>query len=243
VERVLLSCLAEAAMRISKTTWSAVLLAVAACGGLVAACAASQPGVKPDEMSASQHREAAQHERKLAQESADRYDPAAGRSSAMAPAGSAETGVVFPTSVYNPTEGWLRDADKHREHARQHEHAAATLEKFEEAECREFPESTRAACPLLGPVTQIDDVSRGVRVTFAPSVRVDAVAAHMRCHYAYARSHAFDARVTCPLYMPGIAIRQAGDHAVELTASDAARVGELRTRSREEAVFTTQAGK
>jgi hypothetical protein len=217
-----------------RVTWFAVLFA--------AACAGPKPGLKADDMSASQHRQAAQHEHQLAQESADRYDPAAGRSSAMAPVGSGEPGVVFPTTVYNPTEGWLRDADKHREHARQHERAAAALEKFEQAECGEFPESTRAACPLLGPVTQIDDVSRGVRVTFAPKVRVDAVTAHMRCHYAYARAHAFDARVSCPLYMPGLGIRQASEHAVELTAPDGAHVDELRTRSREEAVFT-QGGK
>jgi hypothetical protein len=240
MERVLLSGETEAAMTIPKTSWYALMFAVAACAG-------PQPGVKPDDMSASDHRAAAQHERKLAQESADRYDPAAARSTALPPPNNNPTGsdtnVVYPTAVYNPTEGWLRDADKHREHARQHERAAATLERFEEAECREFPERTRAACPLLGPVTQIDDVSRGVRVTFAPAVRVDAVAAHMRCHYAYARSHAFDERVSCPMYMPGIGIRQSGEHAVELTAPDAAHVDELRARSREEAVFATQGGK
>jgi hypothetical protein len=207
-----------------------------------AACAAREPNVKPNDMSAAEHRAEAQHQRELAQESRDRYQPGAGRPVPLAPPGQPEPGgVVFPLSVYNPTEGYLREADKHREHARQHEKAAAALEKFEEGECREFPERTRAACPLLAPVAKIDDVDRGVRVTFAPGTRVDAVAAHMRCHYAYARAHGFDARVSCPLYMPGIEIAQTGPSAVEIKTHNQAQVGDLRARAREEAVFTRRA--
>jgi hypothetical protein len=188
-------------------------------------------------MSAAQHRENAQRERALAAQHADRYDPAAARTTALAPPGLQDSNVAFPTAVYNPTEGHLREADAHRAHARDHEKAAKELERFEAAECGELPERTRAACPLLGPVTQIDDVARGVRVTFAPGTRVDAVVAHMRCHYAYARSRAFDARVSCPLYMLGIEIRKVGDLSVEIATSDRGRVEELRIRSREEAVF------
>ena len=139
--------------------------------------------------------------------------------------------------MYNPTEGFLREADEHRAHAREHEKAAGALEKFEDGECREFPERTRAACPLLGPVTKIDDVAKGVRVTFAPGTRVDAVAAHMRCHYAYAKAHGFDTRVNCPLYMPGVQIAQAGDAAVELKTRNRAQVDDLRARVREEAIY------
>jgi hypothetical protein len=201
------------------------------------ACAANQPGVRPDDMSAASHRENAAHERTLAQEKTDRYDPGAARTTALAPQRAADGNIAFPTSVYNPTEGYLREADKHRAHAREHELAAKALERFEAAECGELPERTRSACPLLGPVVKIDDVRWGVRVTFAPGTRVDAVAAHMRCHYAFARSHGFDARVSCPLYMPGLQIRQAGALAVQLEAPDQGHVDELRTRSREEAVF------
>jgi hypothetical protein len=202
-----------------------------------AACAGTQPRVKPDDMSAADHREAARHERELAKQHAALYDPGAARVSPMAPPSPLESGILFPASVYNPTEGHLREADKHREHAREHERAAAALEHFEEGACGEFPERTRAACPLLGPVTKIDDVAQGVRVTFAAGARVDAIVDHMRCHYAYARSHAFDARVNCPLYMPGITIRRSGDLAVEILAPDQAHVEELRARSREEAVY------
>jgi hypothetical protein len=223
-------------MRNRMMSWALALVFGVACG-------ATQSGVKPDDMSAAAHRESAEHERKLAQESADRYDPAAARTTALAPPQATDSGTMFPTAVYNPTEGYLREADKHRAHARQHEAAAKTLERFEAAECGALPEGTRAACPLLGPVTKIDDVPRGVRVSFVEGTRVDAVVAHMRCHYAYARSHGFDARVTCPLYMPGIQIRRAGDLSVELRASDARRVDELRTRSREEAVYAAKGRK
>jgi hypothetical protein len=211
---------------------------------LGAACAAREPNVKPTDMSAADHRAEAQHQRQLAQEDADRYRPGAARVIVPSAPGANEAGgIAFPITVYNPTDGFLREADQHRAHAREHEKAAAALEKFEEGECREFPEQTRAACPLLGPVTKIEDVQRGVRVTFAPGIRVDAVVAHMRCHYAYARAHGFDARVSCPLYMPGIVIEPAGNSAVEIHARTKAEVDDLRARAREEAVFTSRAAK
>jgi hypothetical protein len=217
-------------MKTRVTSWAVALVVGAACAG-------AQPSMKPDDMSAAEHHDAARHERELAQQNATLYDPGASRVSPLAPPAALGNEVVFPASIYNPTEVHLREADKHREHAREHERAAAALEHFEEGACREFPERTRAACPLLGPVTTIEDLPRGVRVTFAPGTRVDAVVEHMRCHYAYARARAFDARVTCPLYMPGISIRRAGALAVDLAAPDEAHVAELRAGSREEAVF------
>jgi hypothetical protein len=206
---------------------------------LAVGCASRQPAVKPDDMSAEQHRAQAQHERELARQDVSHYDPNAGRVDVAPPPPRAfNDGVEFPVSVYNPTERYLRAADKHRAHAREHEKAAAALDKFEAGECKMFPVETRAACPLLGPVDKIEDVARGVRVTFTAGTRVDAVAAHMRCHYAYARARGFDERVSCPLYMPGIEITEAGAAAVDLTTRDPAKVAELRARSREEAVFS-----
>jgi len=209
-----------------------------------AACAAREPNVQPTDMSAGEHRAEAQRQRQLAQEDADRYQPGAAHVVALgSPGGADATGVAFPLSVYNPTEGYLRQADQHRAHAREHERAAASLEKFEQAECRAFPEQTRAACPLLVPVTKIDDISHGVRVTFTPGTRVDAVVAHMRCHYAYARAHGFEARVSCPLYMPGIEIERAGAAAVDLKVRNREQVDDLRARAREEAVFSQREAK
>jgi hypothetical protein len=217
-----------------KISWTLGLL-------LGAACAAREPNVKPTDMGAAEHRAEAEHQRELARDDASHYRPDDARVIALAPPGNAMTAVDFPVSVYNPTEGYLQRADEHRAHAKEHERAAAALEKFEEGECKAFPERTRVACPLLGPVTKIEDVERGVRVTFAPGTRVDAVAAHMRCHYAYARAHGFDARVSCPLYMPGIEIAQQSGTAVDIKVRDKAKVTELRSRAREEAVFAAGA--
>jgi hypothetical protein len=211
-----------------------LVLAIAAMG-----CGTGKDAVKPDDMSAAQHRAEATRENEAARQHAEDYDPHATVPSPFRPAGAAAPGdFLFPMSVYNPTDGELTRADEHRAHARAHERAAEALERFEDAECLNFPPSTRAACPLLGPVAHVDDVPGGVRVKFVPGTRVDAVFAHMRCHYAYARARAFEEATSCPLYMRGIDIARAKDPlAIEITTAAADQVAELRARSREEAVY------
>jgi hypothetical protein len=210
-----------------------------------AGCGAGAPAVKPDDMGAAAHRQEAAKERAEAGEHARKYDPAAARPMPASSVGSdAQAHYLFPTTVYNPTEIHLAEADRHRAHARQHEKAAQALEAFEEVECKSFPPSTRAACPLLAPVTAVDDIDGGVRVTMLRGTRVDAVVAHMRCHYAYARARGFAERVSCPIYMPGVDIRASRDgSAVEITTADAKAVGELRGRAREEAIYARGAGR
>jgi hypothetical protein len=218
----------------------AVLVLVTAAGS----CGTGGGAVKPDEMSAAQHRDEAARENEAARQHAKDYNPRATAVSSFRPAGGAPSDdYLFPLSVYNPTEGELRRADQHRAHARQHEKAARALEHFEDAECRGFPPVTRAACPLLRPVRRIDDIAGGIRVTFGPKTPVNAVLAHMRCHYAYARARAFEDAVSCPLYVRGIEIKRATDPlAIEITTADWQRVDDLRVRSREEAVFAVGGG-
>jgi hypothetical protein len=195
--------------------------------------------VNPDEMSAAQHRDEAWRERQEAREHAREYDPHATVAAPLQPVGTPGQGdPAYAPSAYNPTEQHLRQADEHRAHARQHEKAAQALERFEAAECRGFPPSVRAACPLLNPVTRIDDVAGGVRVTFMPGTRVDAVAAHMRCHQAYARARAFEENATCPLYMQGVEFSAvSGATAIDITTKNQSLIGEVRVRSRGEAVY------
>jgi hypothetical protein len=203
---------------------------------LLASCAGQKPDVRADDMSAAQHREAAAREAAAADREANRYQPSATRPSPFGdPLGK---DYLYAVTVYNPTEGHLAEAEAHRAHARAHARAAEFLDRFEEAECADFPAATRAACPLLGPVVRIDDVDGGVRVRFKDGVRVDAVIAHMRCHYAFARARAFDASLSCPLYVRGIEVRRALDStAVEIVSADPKVIREIRTRSREEAIF------
>jgi hypothetical protein len=199
--------------------------------------------VNPDEMSAAQHRDEAFREKQQAREHAREYDPHA--TIAAPPQRVPGQGdSAYAPSAYNPTEQHLRQADDHRAHARQHEKAAQALEKFEAAECRGFPPSVRAACPLLNPVTSIDDVAGGVRVTFVPGTRVDEVAAHMRCHQAYARTRAFEDTATCPLYMAGVEFKRvSGSPAIDITATNQTLVREVRVRSRAEAVYARGDGR
>jgi hypothetical protein len=200
-------------------------------------CGNGRQAVKPDEMSADQHRQEAQRERRLAREERDQYRPEADRDT------PGDKGDLFPQSVYNPTTSHFVQAQAHENHARQHEAAARYLQKFEEGECRKFPPSTRAACPLLGPVSALEDIPGGVRVRLASGTRADAVVAHMRCHYAYARARAFAENVSCPLYVRGIEIRQGHDPgSVEIVSPDADVQREIRARSREEAVFERRSG-
>jgi hypothetical protein len=218
---------------------AALLLVVSAAAAAAGACGTSRDTVKPDDMGAAQHREEAAREKEAARQHAREYDPKATVPSPFHEAGGPASGeYAYPLSVYNPTEAQLRRADEHRAHARQHEKAAQELERFEAAECVGFPPAARAACPLLRPVTRIDDLGDGVRVTFASGTPIDAVFAHMRCHYAYARTRAFDDAASCPLYIRGIEIKRAKDPlAIDITTKDWQRVHDLQAHTREEAVY------
>jgi len=218
---------------------AALLLVVSAAAVAAGACGTSHETVKPDDMGAAQHREEAARENAAARQHAREYDPKATVPSTFHQAGGPTSGdYAFPLSVYNPTETQLQRADEHHAHARQHEKAAQELERFEAAECGGFPPAARAACPLLRPVTRIDDLGDGVRVTFAAGTPIDAVFAHMRCHYAYARTRAFDDAASCPLYVRGIEIKRAKDPlAIDITTKDWQRVHDLQTHTRVEAVY------
>lgn len=200
----------------------------------LAGCGA--PYVRPDDMSAAKHRQEAERESRLAREQAASRVPDIARAPARADAAGQDYRRSVP--IYTPLEGELAAAEVHRQYARDHARAADFLERFEATECREFPPSSRAACPLLGPLTGVDDIPGGVRARFKPGTPVGAVVAHMRCHYAYARARAFDVAASCPLYMPGIDIRRDDDPmAVDIVSRDADTAGKIRARSREDATF------
>lgn len=210
-----------------------LVLATAASG-----CGTSRDAVKPDDMAAAQHREEAARENQAAAAHEKDYSPRSAVAVPLRPAAGGSGDYLFPLSVYNPTEVQLQRADEHRAHARQHEKAAQALERFEAAECVGFPPAARAACPLLRPVTRVDDIGGGVRVTFAAGTPVHAVFAHMRCHHAYARTRAFDDAASCPLYIRGIDIKRAADPlAIEITTADWPQVQALRAHTRAEALY------
>jgi hypothetical protein len=42
----------------------------------------------------------------------------------------------------------------------------------------------------------------------------------MRCHLAYARARAFQGLDDCPLYLRGVTVQRAGEHAIEIIGAD-----------------------
>jgi len=199
--------------------WSAAALL------LLSGCAGHEL-VRADDMTATQHRLAAQQ-----------HNEAAAKAAGSGPAVRA----VDPDG-YDWNAERQRDVERRREHARQHEAAAAFLEEFEDRECRHVAPGSRAACPLLGPLVRIEDVPGGIRATFADARRVPTSIAEMRCHYAYARARHFDEAIGCPLYVQAIVIRQGLDpRAIEIVARDEKTARLIRDRGRQQAIFSRHA--
>jgi hypothetical protein len=211
---------------------SCALLALVGCG-------TPNGGVRPDETSAEGHRSEAERERAAAAQHAALYDPGATR---LDPALANSANSVPEQAFTNPTDAHLREADRHRAHARAHDRAAQALERFEAAECKDVPPRERAACPLLGPVTAINDLRDGVRVDLAATASASAVVAAMRCHYAFARARGFsEDAAACPLYIRGIVIERSGDgRGVQITADRPELAGEIQRRVRIEAMHAPQ---
>ena len=205
---------------------------------LAIGCGANRKAVRPDEMSAEAHRQEARKESEAARDEARRStSPDARRTPTLVGRATAQGDVFYDSADYNPRNDHQRRAAELTKHAQQHDAAAKYLETFEQAECKAFPPATRAACPLLGPLVDIADIPGGVGVRFAEGVRVDAVVAHMRCHFAFAQAHGFETAGGCPLYVRGIDIRRATDpRTVEIIGRDAGVAREIRQRAREEAV-------
>jgi len=139
--------------------------------------------------------------------------------------------MFYGLTDYNPTEGHLAQAQQHQDLAAEHRAAAEELEAYEEHECARFPSQTRASCPLLGQVASVEDVDGGVRVVLSEGANAAAVADHMRCHLAYARTQGREGMDRCPLYVEGAAVDSEGDITLTTNAGDAA-VAELRRRAR-----------
>jgi hypothetical protein len=206
---------------------------------LVAGCASSAP--KPDDMSAAAHRGEADRERTEARALLSRAADPARSERPIVPGVDARRGPwVDPyPEVEKQGPASLQRADVLLRHAREHERAAAELERFEEAECRELPAASRAACPLLHDVVGISDIPGGVRIVFADAVAVPDVVAHIRCHLAYARARAYAGAEDCPLYVRGVEASADGGHAILLRAThDSGRGMEQRIRelARQQAV-------
>lgn len=196
---------------------------------LAAACGGNQ-GTQPDDMSAEDHRRAAAGEQAESDAHGSRYDPDTRATTGSSSAPNSD--LFYGPEVYNPTEVHRHASEEHRTLAEQHRAAAAALEAYEEQECGRFPAATRAACPLLGQVAEVEDVDGGVRIELAEEAMRDAVADHMRCHVAYARTQGREGMDQCPLYAEGASVTSDADGVILTTDAGEEAVGELRRRAR-----------
>ncbi|MDZ4695535.1 MAG: hypothetical protein SGI86_10330 [Deltaproteobacteria bacterium] len=201
-------------------------------------CASNPNRVDPEEMGAQAHREEARKEQAEANADQASFDPAAAQPSPFRDRGGAGDSVSG-VPLYNPTEGYLRKSDWHRQHARAHQIAAEKLERFEASACEGIPAKERTACPLLIRVTKIEDIPDGVRVTFMDGTDPTPIVKNMQCQQAYAKTHGFaEESDACPLYMVGLDIRQTKNQtAIELTANLPSTVETVRRNIRTQAIF------
>ena len=172
-------------------------------------CACSSPGTKPDDMSAAHHEaEAAEHHAQ-AEEHGKQFDPndVAQRPALQErinPVRTQKSDIYYPPEIYNPTERHRRAAGAHELVAKAHEKAAAALEKYEDGVCGQLPAATRAMCPLMGQLKTVTDVDGGVHLVPADDVNLDAWAAHIQCHVAYAGTAGHVGMDECPLFARGV---------------------------------------
>lgn len=189
----------------------------------------------PDDMSAEQHQQAAEREEQKAGEHREQYDPdAIEQRPTVSMSRDPTEGHQYSIETYNPTEHHLEKAKKHERYAKQHANAAETLLAFEDKHCEKFPDKVRASCPLMGQVEAVDDVDKGAKLHIADSVNLEAIADHMRCHFAFGRTQNQEGMDSCPLYLEDLSFETLEEeHAVIIRTDKEANLEAVRQRSRD----------
>lgn len=219
----------------------------------VAGCQ-STPGAEPHDMSVAAHLAAASGHEAEARHHRDQYVPDAteARERCLASGTLASQSVCW-TSVRNPTEDQLREAERHHQMAVEHRAASQALRDAEASACAGVSERDRE----LSPFERREDISRvaplredfttareirshttGVVVTFraVPGLTAEWLQRAVNCHLARnaALGHQVPEMPDCPLVPNGVSatVRSTGDgFAVALRADDPAALEELQRRA------------
>lgn len=224
------------------------------CFALVAACAT--PGAQPHDMSAAGHQNEAQHHAAMAQEHAAKYDPNRTGARSGACVGPRTRWGDYPydlcwSSVTNPTERHLQEAEDHQRHAADHRAASAALRDAEAQKCAGIAPGDRD----MSPFEHREDIARveplklnssprsaptltGAVITFRaiPGMSAEWLQRAVDCHLARnaALGHEVPEMPDCPLVPKGVEARvtSTGDgFAVELRADDPKTAAEVLRRA------------
>ncbi len=186
------------------------LLAISA---LLAACSGPQDPAAED-LTADEHEAEAEREEAAAEEDENL---------------ATRSGSMYSLDVYDPSDSRLALAAEHRDHAEAHRQQAEALRAFENAQCEEFPESARSACPFLLGLREIEHIDGGANIVFDDDAPIDAILDHIRCHLAFVGAQGAEGIDDCALYVPGATARKEGN-VIVLTTTEADHVAELRRR-------------
>jgi hypothetical protein len=196
--------------------------------GLVAAATVScagrqrQPGTKPEDMSADQHRaQAEDHQR-------------TGQARTAYPGGVSGSGRDFWNPSWYPwTYTW--DADAHAAAAQQHVRAAEELEEDYRAACAPVAPGAESKSPIDAYLQGVEDVDDGVVLHLAPEAGPpDQLLMHLRCHRAWLAVNGLDRVPDSPLGVRGLRVEVRavpGGVDVTLTSDDSGGPEELRRRA------------
>lgn len=120
-------------------------------------CAARNPGARPHDMGAAEHEQtAAEHDATAAAADAQ-YDPSATETHRRC--GGGKGAHPCWTSVTNPTDVYLREAETHRKMAEEHRAASAALVAAEGAACSGLDPEDRDESPFEAHAADIASVS------------------------------------------------------------------------------------
>ena len=134
--------------------------------------------------------------------------------------------------AYTPTETHLADADRQMREAFELQKASERLAKYEDAACNGISKELRTACPVVAPhVDRIQERVEGITLHLKPGAPASALAALMRCHFAFAEATRFE-RVPCPLYIKGVKIELRGSDEIDVFSSDPEVAAQVRRQAR-----------
>ena len=222
----------------------------------VAGCAT--PGARPEDMSAAQHRRQADFESGTAEKHQGQYEATrTTRERCRGRIDAARVGVDFYdicwSSVTNPTESHLGEAEKYRRRAADHRAAAAALGETEERACSGVAPDDRDISPFehhediaaVEPLTERVGTGKvpvprttGVVVTFraVPGLTTEWLQRVVDCHLArnVSLGHEMPEMPNCPLVPKGAEARVSSTgngFAVAIRSDDPISAAEILARA------------